>query len=137
MAILRVRAKGNGRKVIWSKLKQSQLVDHRWSLAPTTVLTDVVTDVINLCESLDSTSLVRTIVPNGFTRIGFVLAIVGKEFEVTCARRLVRGLFPLNPLAVEFGSNYDVVVTVGGTSPTAEAKIVKMLTSKYECVAFS
>src|SRR5262245_57394781 len=134
MPILRVKATGNGRKVSWTRLKEGQLVDaHGFSLAPTTVLTDVVADIIALGQSLDSQSRVVMVVPNGFFRVGFNLAVLGRGFEVTCARRLVRGWFPLNPLAAEFGSNFDVVVTVAGVSEEAVGKIVGMLTSKYQC----
>lgn len=138
MAILRVRARGNGRKVLWSQLKQGNLVDAvGFSLAPTTVLTDVVTDVVEICHTLDSGSRVVVVVPNGFTRVGFNLAILGRGFEVTCARRLVRGCFPLNPLAAEFGSNYDVVVSVAAPSSEIASKIVGMLSSKYECLVIA
>ena|SRR3972149_1176138 len=134
MAILRVKATGNGRKVSWAQLKQGKLVDvHGFHLALTTVLTDVVADVIGFCESLDNESRVVMIIPNGFTSAGFNLAIIGRSFELTCARRLVRGWFPLNPLAADFGSNYDVVVTFRAPSEEAASKIVGMLTSKYQC----
>jgi hypothetical protein len=57
MPILQVKATANGRKVRWAQLKEGQLVDaHGFSLAPTTVLTDVVADIIALGQSLDSQS---------------------------------------------------------------------------------
>ncbi|MCA8994012.1 MAG: hypothetical protein KDA88_18655 [Planctomycetaceae bacterium] len=138
MAILRVRAKGNGRKVLWSQLKQGKLVDaFGFGLLLTTVLTDVVTDMIEMCRTFDDGCRVVVVVPNGFTRVGFNLAILGRSFEVTCARRLVRGCFPFNPLAAEFGSNYDVVVSVAASSPEITSQIVDMLSSKYECLVIA
>ena len=85
-----------------------------------------------MCESLDSRSRVVPVVPNGFFRVGFTLAVLCRDIEVTCAKRLVRGWFPFNPVAAEFGANYDVVVTVAGASQDA-GMIVNMLTSKYQC----
>jgi hypothetical protein len=134
MAILRVKATGNGRKVNWDQLKKGSLVDVRGvNFALTTILTDVVADLVDLCQSLDSECRVVMIVPNGFTRAGYNLAILGKGFEVTCARCLVRGWFPFNPLAAEFGSNYDVVVTVGTADEEITNDILSLLYSKYEC----
>ena len=61
------------------------------------------------------------------------LAIIGNGFKVLCARRLVRGLFPLNPFAAEFGENYDVVVTVETVSQADGEKIVDTLRSRFAC----
>lgn len=61
------------------------------------------------------------------------LALLGTGFEILCSRRLVRGLFPLNPFAAEFGSNYDVVVTVTASSDEIQSKVMGLLQSKYPC----
>ncbi len=137
MPILRVTATGSGRVVSWPKLKQGQLADtgRVRSLAPTTVLTDVVADIHDLCKSLDTNCRIVSVIPNGFTSLTFNLAFIGQGFEVTCTRRLVRGWFPLNLLAQEFGGNYDVVVTVNGANDEAIEKLVGMLKSKYQCMA--
>lgn len=130
-----VRATGSGRIVGWAELKQGQLVDaSRFGrLFLTTTLTDVITDLCALAESLDDGYQIVMIVPNGPTTASFDMKLVGLGFEIVCSRRLVRGWFPLNPFAAEFGSNYDVVVTVGGDSPMAKSAIVEFLRSKYSC----
>jgi len=46
-------------------------------------------------------------------------------FEVHCGRRLARGFFPLNPIAAEFGSNYDVPVTISATNQKIEEAIAE------------
>lgn len=137
MPILHVKATDSGRVVSWPKLKQGQLADTQRlrSLAPTTVLTDVVTDIHDLCRTLDSNCRFVTIIPNGFTSLTFNLAFIGRGFEVTCTRRIVRGWFPLNLVAQEFGGNYDVVVTVNGTNGDAIGKVLEMLKSNYQCSA--
>jgi len=135
MAIMRVQAKGTGRVVGWSELKQGRLVDaSRFGrLFATTTLTDVIADLCEVAESLDKEYRIVTIVPNGPTTAALDLGLIGTGFEVVCSRRLVRGWFPLNPFAAEFGSNFDVVVTVNGTSPEAKSKLVSVLQSKYPC----
>jgi hypothetical protein len=135
MAILRVQATGNGRIVGWSELKQGRLVDASRvaRLLFTTTLTDVVADLCALAESLDKSYRIVTIVPNGPTTAALDLALLGSGFEIVCSRRLVRGLFPLNPFAAEFGSNFDVVVSVNVASAEAQSKIVGLLQSKCPC----
>jgi hypothetical protein len=132
---MRVRATGSGRIVGWSELQEGRLVDaSRFGrFFFTTTLTNVITDLCALAESLDSDYQLVTLVPNGPTTASLDLKLVGSGFEIICARRLVRGWFPLNPFAAEFGSNYDVVVTVGGDCVGAKAAIVEFLRSKYPC----
>ena len=132
MATIRVQATGNGRIVGWQELKAGRLVDKSRlaTLFFTTTLTNVITDLCALAESLDKSYRIVTVVPNGPTTAALDLALLGKGFQIMCSRRLVRGLFPLNPLAAEFGSNYDVVVTVS-SSDEVQSKVVGMLQSKY------
>jgi len=47
------------------------------------------------------------------------------------------GYFPINPMALEFGSNYDVVVSVAASSADTASQVVEMLTSKFECVVIA
>lgn len=135
MAIIRVQAKGSGRIVGWSELKQGRLVDasRLARLFITTTLTDVITDLCALAESLDKAYRIVTVVPNGPTSAALDLAFLGTGFEIMCSRRLVRGWFPLNPFAAEFGSNYDVVVTAKVLSAEDQSKLVGILQSKYLC----
>lgn len=132
---MRVRATGSGRIVGWSELKQGRLVDaSRFGrLFFTTTLTDVITDLCELAESLDAGYQIVMLIPNGPTTASLDMKLVGLGFEIVCSRRLVRGWFPLNPFAAEFGSNYDVVVTIGGDSSKAKSAIVEFLRSKYPC----
>jgi hypothetical protein len=135
MTIIRVRARADGRVVRWSDLKRGRLVDAtrlgRFT-SFTTTLTDVVTDLCLLAESLDRQYRMVTVVPNGHNITSFDLALIGDGFEMTCGRRLVRGWFPLNPLAPEFGCNYDVVVTVTGSSDQVHSALLSLLNAKYK-----
>ena len=135
MTTLHVHATRTGRVVKWAALKRGQLVDasRLGSLFFTTTLPDVITDLIDFCQTRDKNCCVEMIVPNGPTRVSMDLAIVGRDFKVVCSRRLVRGLFPLNPLAAEFGGNYDVVVTIESGNQPIQDKIAQMLRSKYSC----
>jgi hypothetical protein len=139
MATIRVQATGSGRIVGWSELKQGRLVDtsRLARLLFTTTLTDVITDLCVLAESLDKGYRIVTVVPNGPTTAALDLALLGAGFEIMCSRRLVRGLFPLNPFAAEFGSNYDVVVTVNAPSDEVRSKVVGLLQSKYPCTVIA
>jgi hypothetical protein len=132
MTTMRVRATGSGRVVGWSELKQGKLVDAsrlaRFFL--TTTLTDVITDLCALAESLDPGYRIVMLSPNGFTTASLDLKLVGAGFEIVCSRRLVRGS-PINPFVAEFGSNYDVVVTIDGDSAEARCAVVELLRSKY------
>jgi hypothetical protein len=134
MITLRVRATGSGRIVNWPKFKKGKMVAcSRWSCLLTTVLTDVVTDLLDEANRMDPNSIVTPLFPNGFTTASFDIAIKGKDFQVNCGRRLVRGLFPLNPIAAEFGSNYDVLVTIAGDTGMLEQRIAEGLREKYRC----
>jgi hypothetical protein len=139
MATIRVQATGDGRIVGWSELKQGRLVDtsRLARLFLTTTLTDVITDLCLLAESLDKGYRIVTVVPNGATTTALDLALLGTGFEIMCSRRLVRGLFPLNPFAAEFGSNYDVVVTVNASADEVRSKVVGLLQSKYPCTVIA
>jgi hypothetical protein len=118
----------------WSRFKQGEWVGQsRISLSPTTVIPDVIVDVMEQCKAIDSTCSIEPLFPNGFTTAQFDIAIHGKGFEVNCGRRLARGLFPLNPLAAEFGSNYDVLVTVSADDREIEKKLEGFVSEKYEC----
>lgn len=134
MAILRARAKGTGRVVRYAALKRGELVEttRLGSFFFSTTLPDVMTDLIAAVEEIDPNRRVRTVVPNGPTTASLDLAITGSGFEIVCSRRLVRGLFPLNPFAAEFGSNYDVVVSINA-APAIEARLIEQLRGKYEC----
>ena len=134
MITLLAKAEGTGRVVNWSRFKQGELVDQsRISLTPTTVIPDVIVDVMEKCESIDPSCSVEPLFPNGFTTAQFDISIKGDGFAVNCGRRLARGLFPLNPLAAEFGSNYDVLVTISSTDQKIEEAIVEVVSGKYQC----
>ncbi len=134
MITLLAKAEGTGRVVNWSKFKQGEWVDQsRISLSPTTVIPDVIVDVMEQCEAIDASCFIDPLFPDGFTTAQFDLAIQGAGFQVNCGRRLARGFFPLNPIAAEFGSNYDILVTVSADDRQIEENIANVVTSKYEC----
>jgi hypothetical protein len=134
MAILRVRAKSTGRVVCYAALKRGELVGttRLSSLFSSTTLPDVMTDLIAAAEEIDPNRRVRAVVPNGPATASVDLAITGSGFEIVCSRRLVRGWFPLNPFAAEFGSNYDIVVSIHAP-PEIETRLAEQLCGKYEC----
>ena len=112
--VFRVRATGTGRVVRRSELLKGNLADVSRFLAPAdrAVLPNVICDLHALAQSLDRDCQLKVLLPNGYTTASLDLVLTGSDFEIVCARRLVRGWFPLNPIAAEFGSNYDVIVTV-------------------------
>ena len=62
-------------------------------------------------DALEFGEILGEQVPQGWTSAPLDVAVNGSGFSVACSRRLVRGWFPLNPFAAEFGSNFDVVVS--------------------------
>lgn len=137
MTTFHVQATGTGRVVSHSHLKQGVLRDasRLGSLFFTTTIPDVISDLLDLCASFDKDCHVEVLIPNRATSASLDLVINGKGFSVLCARRLVRGLFPLNPFAAEFGANYDVLVTIDAAEQPVHDKIVGMLQGKYPCRA--
>jgi hypothetical protein len=135
MATIRVRATGSGRIVGWRELLHGKLVDttRLARFFMTTTLTDVITDLCALAESFDRDYRIVMIAPNGPTTACLDLKLSGVGFEIVCSRRLVRGWFPFNPFAAEFGSNYDVIVTIGGSSAEVEETVLDLLRSTYPC----
>jgi hypothetical protein len=137
MIMLLAKAEGTGRVVNSSRFNQGEWVDqNRISLTPTTVIPDVIVDVMEKCQSMDPSCSVETLFPNGYTTAQFDIAVRGSAFDVTCGRRLVRGFFPLNPIAAEFGRNYDVLVTVSSAEPKIEEEIAAAVSQKYICKRF-
>lgn len=134
MITLLAKAEGTGRVVNWSQFKQGEWVDQsRISLSPTTVIPDIIVDVMEKCKSVDADCFIEPLFPNGFTTAQFDISIKGKGFQVNCGRILARGLFPLNPIAAEFGSNYDVLVTVSATDQGVEDMLASVVSDKYKC----
>lgn len=136
MITMRVRASGNGRVVKWSEFKQGKLTPSSpWDCLLSTVLTDVVTDIIDEAKAIDPACRMTPLFLSGFTTASFDITIKGESFQVVCGRRLVRGWFPLNPIAAEFGRNYDVLVTICAVDATVEDRLVSAVRGKYECAA--
>ncbi len=109
------------------------MTSSRWNCLLTTVLTDVVTDVIDLAKDMDPACSIVTLSPNGFTTASFDVSLKGRGFQVNCGRRLVRGWFPLNPIATEFGRNYDVLLAITADTREAEKRIAEQVQRKYPC----
>lgn len=134
MITIRAQAKSTGCIVNWSRLKKGELVEQsRLSLSLSTVIPDVITDVLSTCKRLAPQIEIKPLFPNGFRTASFDIAIEGKGFHVNCGRRLVRGGFPLNPLAAEFGANYDVLLPISAETPEVEEEIAKSVRGKYMC----
>jgi hypothetical protein len=79
------------------------------SIGLTTALTDAVVTMWDVCQELDPSCERTVIVPNGFTSSYFRIEFQAERFTVTVERKLVRGAFPVNPLAAEIGKNYEIV----------------------------
>jgi hypothetical protein len=134
MITMKVQAKGTSRVVNWSRFKQGELVDQsRWSFSLGTVIPDVIADVITICQGLTKEMEIKTLFPNGFSTASFDIAIRANGFDVNCGRRLIRGGFPLNPLAPEYGANFDVLLAVSSEDPTIEEQIASAVREKYTC----
>lgn len=127
-----VEAKSNGRIVSWKKFKEGRFVDQsRFSLTPTTVLTDAVNDIYNICRQFDNDCKIQIIKPNGFTTAKFRIMFKGENYSIVCERVLVRGGFPFNPLAAEYGKNYNVIFNVDTQIEEFEQKIYEYFKSNY------
>jgi hypothetical protein len=137
MTILRIKAKSTGRRVSWAGLKENRLVAPPHAFATTVTLPDVITDVQDLCNSIDPDWRIITLYPNHWLSASLDLVFVGRGYKVVCARRLTRGWFPFNFFAAEFGKNYDVVMTINADSSETEARFLTMLKEKYECTVFA
>ncbi len=119
--------------VNWSLFKRGTLhYVNRWNLCLKTILTNVVTDIIDECSLIDPNCSIHTLFPNGFTTASFDIVIRGEGFEVTCGRRLVRGWFPYNPLAAEFGKNYDVLVSINADDLGIQKRLVNVIQVRRE-----
>lgn len=132
MKLFVVEAKGTGRIVSWKKFKEGEFVDRsRFSLSFTTVLTDAVNDMYSICREFDNNCKIVIIEPNGFTTSKFRIVFKGANYSIVCERILVRGGFPFNPLAAEYGKNYNVLFSVDTQNEEFEQKIYDHFKSKY------
>ena len=133
MKVIRVQATGTGQVVSWFRFLEGKLVPpsvwSRYTLL-TTIIPDVISDVMNYCQEIDSAYTFRVIIPNGPTSGSFDIVLTGQNFKILCSRRLIRGWFPLNPFACEFGSNYDVIFSVMADE-SFESNLLKTLKDKY------
>lgn len=130
MAIYRVRAKDSGRRVSWERLLAGEIVDQSLiSFSATTILTDVLSELVALCHTLDADTRHFCVSTNHQTGDGFTLFLVGKGFELTCTRVLARssgvGL-------TESGSDFDVLISIGGESSATGARLASLVKSGYE-----
>ena len=138
MKTIRVKAKGTGRIVAWRPFNEGRLevaTTLMRCFGLTTTLPDVLVDVMETARRHDPAMTLSCIVANGTTTTQLDLSLIGQGFQIVCARRLVRGGFPFNLLAPEFGANYDVVVTLDG-DPAFVSSLVNQLHSRYECIDF-
>ncbi|MCC6651227.1 MAG: hypothetical protein IT348_08785 [Candidatus Eisenbacteria bacterium] len=99
----------------------------------TTMLTDVVGDVIDHCRNHDPLLRFHVLRANGFWSAKFDVMLEGATFRVYCGRRLVRGGFPFNPAAAEEPKNYDVLVSATSTVAGFESSLTELLHSRYAC----
>lgn len=113
--VLEVQPTGRGEVVGWSAFNRGEFKPAGGlarCFALTTALTDAVTAMWKVCTHLapDCQRFVRK--PNGFFNTYFCVEFRSSNFAVTAERRLVRGGFPLNPLAAEAGRNYNILFTI-------------------------
>jgi hypothetical protein len=137
MKTIRVRAKGTGRIVGWRPLTLGRIeVPTAWQrlIRLTTTLPDALVDVMDAALRQDPSMKLTCIVPNGPTTAQLDILISGHGYQIVCSRRLVRGWFPLNPFAPEFGSNYDLVFSADGDSVFLSS-LFDWIGSRYEVTA--
>jgi hypothetical protein len=133
--VLRVRAKGSGKSVDWLSFKAGKFVPNsRLQSFLTSVLPDVISETLEILSKQEAKSI-EIVFPNGFTTASFDMVVTGDDFKVLLGRRLVRGLFPLNPIAAEFGSNFDVLVFLSGENPVLD-EIQDFLVANFEHAIF-
>ena len=133
MKVVRVQATGTGQVVSWFRFLESKLSPaSTWERMTfiTTVLPNVITDVMDYCKIIDLQYTFRVIHPNGLVSMSFDIMLAGQNFKILCSRRLIRGWYPLNPFAAEFGSNYDVIFSITADE-SFESNLLKMLKNKY------
>jgi hypothetical protein len=78
-------------------------------LALTTVLTDAVGTMWDVCRALDPQCTRKVLVPNGFTSTYFQLEFRATRFAVTAERQLRQRTFPFNPLVAEFAASFEIL----------------------------
>ena len=133
MKIMRVQATGTGQVVSYFKFIQSQLVPASiWErlIDFVTTIPNAIIDVMDYCKDIDPQYTFRVIIPNGPTSASFDIMLAGRNFQILCSRRLIRGWFPLNPFASNFGSNYDVIFSILADEPF-ESNLLQTLKNKY------
>lgn len=138
MHTIRVTATGTGRVVACIPFRVGQLEPPsliQRLLFWTTVLPNALTDIIDFARGHDPDCTLSCIVPNGLSTAQLDVCLRGSDFQIVCARRLVRGGFPLNPFASEFGANYDLVVTFDGSDSLVSA-LTRLLRDRYQCRSF-
>jgi len=140
MMVVRLQATGTARVVDWRQMKKNVLVNAR-GLARifriTTTVPDALQDVIDCLAEFDSRLQFRVIAPNSWTTASLDILLSGERIHVVVARRLVRGLFPINPIAPEFGSNYDLVVSIDSETRPDAIDALKRVFGKYPHQYFS
>ena len=133
MKVIRVQATGTSQVVSYTGFLKSKLIPpsswERYTLV-TTIIPDALSDVMDYCKDIDPQYTFRVIVPNGPTSASFDVVLTGNSFKIQCSQRLVRGWFPLFPLAPEFGSNYDVIFSIMAEE-SIQTHLLKTLKDKY------
>ena len=133
MKIIRTQATGTGQVVSYFKFIDNKLVKASIFERLTdfvTTIPNVITDVVDFCKKIDPQHTFRVIIPNRPNSMSFDIVLAGQNFQILCSRRLMRGWFPLNPFAANFGSNYDVIFSIMADE-AFESNLLKMLKNKY------
>gem|GEM_PF-1919007 len=133
MKVIRAQATGAGQVVSWTGFLKSKLIAPLgWEryISLTTIIPDVLSDVMNYCNDVDPQYTFRVLVPNGPTSASFDVVLTGNNFKITCSKRLMRGWFPINLFAAEFGSNYDVIFSIMAEE-SIESHLAGLLKANY------
>jgi hypothetical protein len=132
--VFKAQASGTGKYVDWSKFKQYGEIEERnpvKSSFMTTTIPDILNDLLSFLAEKHIDFQVKTIFPNGFTTTSLDLLIECDDIHILCGRRLVRGFFPFNPFAAEFGKNYDLMFSLSGSEALVEG-ICEQVITKYK-----
>ena len=116
--VFRVRAKGSGKVIDWNRFISGEIKNTgRTGAFLTIVLPDVIAEILNFLDEKEITATISSVFPNGFSTSSFDITVSGDDFKILLGRRLIRGLFPINMFAAEFGSNYDALIFLSGKNP--------------------
>lgn len=131
MAALRIRARGTGSIACVRSLREGVLVrTSRARTALTYVVPDAMEEVLRICEALPEPIEIRPIRTGTMTSTDMDLEIANPSIHLVIGRRRARGFLIF--FAAEFGSNYDILLTIFRGDPEVVSRIEEAVRG-YTC----